>query len=254
MSDFANDTRSTRELFHAALKSDDDAAWDAISALHWRGTKEILERCLTLSQSKNAKERARAADILGQLGVPDRTYPNESFDALFDLLSDEDPKVVFAAIMGIQHLDRIRAAPHVLPYATHEDDKIRYAVAVALGGIENQDATATLLMLMKDRDAEVRNWATFGLGQQSEADSEEVRSALADRLTDDDPDVRYEAIIGLGRRRDGRALGFLETILRADPEDIFAREAAARLLGMNDSEQTATIDLLAALERINDKI
>lgn len=250
MSDLANDRRSTRELFDTALESDDDDAWAAVGALHWRGTKDILERCLTLSRSKNAKERARSADILGQLGIPDRTFPDESFDILLRLLKDDDPKVVFAAIMGIQNLDSIRAAPHVMPYVTHKDDNVRYAVAVALGSVENADATAALLILMKDQDVEVRDWATFGLGQQSEADSEEIRSALVDRLTDEDSDVRYEAIIGLARRRDKRALGFLESILRADPGDLFAREAAARLLGVNDSEETPTVKLISALERL----
>ncbi|MCJ8159892.1 HEAT repeat domain-containing protein [Sphingomonas sp. LaA6.9] len=249
MNSLANDPRSTPDLFRTALQSDSDHAWDAVAALHWRGSKEVLDRALALSSSENVSERARAADILGQLGIPERTFPNQCFDALLHLLSDDAQQVVFSAIFGIQHLDRVKAAPHVLPFANHQDDNIRYAAAFALGAVNTPDAIAALLMLMGDGDDEVRNWATFGVGQQSEADSEEIRAALAARLNDDDPDVRYEAICGLGRRRDGRAMGFLKTILHDDPDDTFAREAAAKLLGLDESRDTATSELLGALQR-----
>lgn len=62
--------------------------------------------------------------------------------------------------------------------------------------------------------------------------------------------LRYEAIIGLGRRRDRRALGFLKTMLHADPDDVFAREAAAKLLGLDESGERATGELLGALQRL----
>nr|WP_078462352.1 HEAT repeat domain-containing protein [Sphingomonas sp. NIC1] len=103
---------------------------------------------------------------------------------------------------------------------------------------------------MTDRDPEVRNWATFGIGQQSDADSDAIRHALKNQLCDADPDVRYEAIIGLGRRRDRRALGFLKTMLHDDPDDVFAREAAAKLLGINESGDRATDELLGSLQRL----
>lgn len=245
----ANDSRSIADLFRAVLQPDSDVAWEAVGALHWLGSKEVLDRALALSRSEDASKRARAADILGQLGIPERTFPDQCFDALLRLLSDETQTVVFAAIFAIQHLDRVRAAPHLIPFAVHQDDDIRYAVAVALGAVDTPEATATLLSLMEDRDAQVRSWATFGLGQQSDADSGEIRTALAARLNDDDPDVRYEAICGLGRRRDSRVLGFLKTMLHDDPDDVFAREAAAMLLGMDASGETATGDLLGALQR-----
>lgn len=245
-----DDHRSVSALFEAALQSDDDAAWNAVASLHWRGSKEVLDRAMLLANASDSKMRARAADILGQIGVPERTFPDQCFDAVLPLLSDETPAVVFAAIFALQHIDRLRAAPYVIPFASNLDDDIRYAVAFALAAVDTSDANMTLLLLMGDRDAEVRNWATFGLGQQSDADSDQIREALVAGLADDDSDVRYEAIIGLGRRRDRRALRFLKTMLHDDPEDIIAREAAAMLLGLESSDDRPTDKLLGALQRL----
>ena len=250
MTDLVNDARSTDELFRVALSLEGDAAWDAVAALHWRGTEEVLEKSIILSRSSDAKERARAADILGQLGIPDRTFPDQCFDNLLRLLSDKDVHVTSAAILGLQHLDRDQAAPFVLPYAEHADAKVRYAVAVTLGGVETPPAISALLTLSNDRDDEVRDWATFGLGQLSEEDSNEIRDALANNLADGDADVRYEAAIGLGRRQDSRAAKFIIDRLRADPEDLFAREAAAVLLNTNDGEKTPSSDLIHALKAL----
>lgn len=249
MTNPADDPRSITELFEAMFQADTDARWNAVAALHWRGSKEVLDRAALLAVSENPDERRLAADILGQIGVPDRTFPEECFSVVLRLLRDDNTNVVFDAIFALQHIDRSRAAAHIIPFANHGDDNIRYAVAFALGAVDTLQANETLLVLMGDRDSEVRNWATFGLGQQSEADTDEIRRALAERLTDDDPDARYEAVVGLGRRRDDRALVFLKTILHNDPDDVFAREAAAKLLGLDASGDMTTMQLLGALQR-----
>jgi HEAT repeat protein len=246
----ADDIRSVPELLHAALQADEVTAWDAVAALHWRGSSEVLDGALALLCSSNPTERGRAADILGQIGIPERTFPDQCFFAVRRLLDDENQRVVFDAIFALQHIDPSRAASYIIPFADHEWHEIRYAVAFALGAVDSGEAQSTLLSLMTDRDPEVRNWATFGLGQQSDADSDAIRQALASRLSDDDPDVRYEAVIGLGRRRDRRALGFLKTMLHSDPDDVFAREAAAKLLGFDESGERGTDELLGSLQRL----
>ena len=43
------DPRSTEDLIHLALtETDEDAAWDAITALHFRGNREVLDRQVTI--------------------------------------------------------------------------------------------------------------------------------------------------------------------------------------------------------------
>jgi HEAT repeat protein len=250
MSSLSNDPRTISELFDAAFHDDEDEAWDAVTALHWRGCRDVLSRAILLSQAGDPRARGRGADVLGQLGIPERTFPEEAFNAVLPLLADEYLSVVRSAIFALSHIDSQRAAPQICPLAGHKDDKIRYAVTVGLCAVDTQEANQTLLKLMKDRDADVRNWATFGIGQQSDCDSGEIRTALAEALWDDDADVRYEGVIGLGKRRDRRAIRYLKILLHTDPEDVFAREASTKLVGLDESEEVATIDLLAALHRL----
>ena len=79
---------------------------------------------------------------------------------------------------------------------------------------------------MCDDDPDVRDWATFGLGTQVATDSAEVRDALADRLADADEDVRREALVGLARRRDRRAVNTAMHVLADDDADGFALSGA----------------------------
>ena len=102
----ADDKRSVSQLFEVALRSEDeDLRWDAVAALHWRGSRDVFDRAAQLCQSRNAEKRALGADILGQLGVPDRTFPEESFDAIVRLLSDTSDEVLFCSIIALQHVD-----------------------------------------------------------------------------------------------------------------------------------------------------
>lgn len=244
MPDYADDMRTVSALFEAALQEDDEASQDAIGALHWRGTSEVLDKAVVLIHADAPTVRARGADILAQLGVPDRTFPSECFLAVLPMLADAAPSVVASAIFALAHIDRERAAPYVIAFARNDDRVVRHAVTFALGGVDTAEAIATLLALTTDGSALVRDWATFGLARLSDADTPQIRKALAARMTDDDQDVRYEAVIGLGRRRDGRAVEGLKAILQEEPDDLVACEAAA-LLGIASGGETATGDMLA---------
>jgi len=70
-------------------------------------------------------------------------------------------------------------------------------------------ALGTLLALMQDADDNVRDWATFGLGVLGDMDSQEIRDALCQRMSDPNRDVREESPVGSGKRKDQRALPVL---------------------------------------------
>lgn len=72
----------------------------------------------------------------------------------------------------------------------------------------------------------MRDWATFGLGQQCDLDTHEIREALVARLNDPDDDTRDEAIMGLARRKDARAIPAIERELRASEFGSLVLEAA----------------------------
>jgi hypothetical protein len=111
------DPRSTGELIRFALNEEDEhAAWEPVVVLHCRGTPEVLAAAESLCFSSACKERVLGANILGQLGVPDRAFPEECFRILIEMLGTErDPNVLEAIGVAFGHLDDKRAIPCSCP-------------------------------------------------------------------------------------------------------------------------------------------
>jgi HEAT repeat protein len=93
----------------------------------------------------------------------------------------------------------------------------------------NPRAIQTLIGLSTDEDSVVRDWATFGLGTLTDFDSPELRDALVARLNDAYADARFEAMVGLARRKDNRVLAPLLEALTANTVFILALEAAQEI-------------------------
>lgn len=215
-----DDPRTVEDLINAALTESEEAAWDAVCALQWRGTHEVLETACILCRSQCPQERCLGADILGQLGVEKRTLPQAAIKTLISLLDTEtDIEVLEAALVAVSHHDAPQAIPTVSRYAYHPEARIRHAAVLALTGYEDRTAIERIIALTQDANAHVRDWATFGLGTQLETDTPEIRNSLADRLDDPDADTRGEAFIGLARRGDRRVVPAL------------MRELTSRLVG-----------------------
>ncbi len=241
------------ELFAAAVgpgAADRKGDGDAMAALHRLGTREVLDLALEQLSSADPASRAGAAAILGQLGVPKRTFPRECVDALAALLGHEgDPGVLKAAILALGFLGAWDGLRRAVRFAGHADPKVRYAVAFALGGHAELEALTTLIALMEDEAAEVRSWATLGLAQGG-ADMPAIRDALRRRLDDDDEDSRFEALFGLARRRDPAAAAPLVEALREAPDDLALRQPACQLLGIDQAEDISADELVVRLERL----
>lgn len=202
------DPRSVEELFSALLAEhiEDPIAWDIVSALHFRGTREVLDRAAKLCRSSCIIERQYGAWVLGQVGVPERTFPQECVDVLLNRLEVEDnSRVVWNILIAFSHLQDPRTIESALRFLCHADPEIRYGVVHVLSKFEDDQAINGLIELSEDADVQVRDWATAGLGWMK-TDSQEIRDALARRLTDADHDTRLEAISGLAQRGDRRIL------------------------------------------------
>lgn len=248
------DSRSTEELIEVALRElregieskganqvvplamdiagyeGENKPSDALAALQSRGTREVFKAAVRLTESPTPTKRELGATILGQNLVEDKSFPEEKFDVLFGLLeNDKHPDVLSAVCYALGHLGEPRAIEPVARLKNHPAADVRLGVVHGLLSHEDPAAVAALIELSADEDDDVRDWATFGLGSSLEADTPEIREALAARLDDSYDDVRLEAIAGLGTRGDTRALEPLRHELEAGWDDISALEAAITL-------------------------
>jgi HEAT repeat protein len=120
---------------------------------------------------------------------------------------------------------------------------VRFAVVFALAGYEDEFAIKTKIEMSSDKDELVRDWATCGLGG-IDVDTPEIRAALLARVADADEITRGEALVGLARRKDQRAIKplikELERYYEAEHGD-YSVEAA---------EEFADVRLLPVLMRL----
>jgi HEAT repeat protein len=222
------DPRSTQELISIVLTgADEDTAWEAVTLLHWRGTREVFDAARQLCASECPKERVLGADILGQLGIPERSFPDEALAILTRLLlGDRESEVLSSAAIACGHLHDARAVGALVKLKNHPNEDVRYAIVFGLLGHPDRRAVRALIKLSADPDADVRDWATFGLGQQIDTNTREVREALYARIDDEDDDTRAEALMGLARRHDERVIEPLIEELGSDTVTILVVEAA----------------------------
>jgi len=187
----------------------DEPAWEAIGKLQRTGSRAVLEMCAARCVSLDPRERRVAAAVLGQLGVRDRqasiVFCEERFQALHALLLAEvagpaDARVLAAACIALGHLHETRVISPLAALRAHPEPDVRLAVALGVSGHDTDEAVSALMALSADTEPHVRDWATFGLGQQIDRDTPAIRAALAARLTDPDPDTRKEAFTGLAAR------------------------------------------------------
>jgi HEAT repeat protein len=140
---------------------------------------------------------------------------------------EEDNRVLCAILVALSHHQAPEAIGPVARFRHHADDEVRLGVVFALKGYGDLEAEAVLIELTRDGDSDVRDWATFALGTLHETDKPAIREALADRLADADVDTRCEALVGLARRRDQRALPSLHRELSGESVSPLAIEAAS---------------------------
>lgn len=215
------DPRSTDAIIASMLANPDrdrdsyehDTYWSNVGVICHRHTREVLEASIRLCVSANSTEQQLGCDILGRLGQPDHPFRDESFEPISSVLDQAtDAETRECALYGLGHLRDQRAVPILLDYRRHPDERFRSAVAWALPFFQDAaEVIPALIELSNDEDVDVRDWTTFGLGSQMEADSPALRAALWRRTNDPEAIVRAEALSGLAQRKDP---GTLEALLR----------------------------------------
>jgi HEAT repeat protein len=255
-------TLEVESLFARTVVGDYESkdAWDAVRTLSLNGSREIFELAKAWCSSEDPRKRRRAANILcqlrrGTLPRPEFLFRGESYVLLTNMLAKEqDLKVLDSTICGLGHLGNELAIPLVLPYQDHAQRNIRLAVSFALGCFPDDSRSVEgLLKLTADPEADIRDWSIFALGVLGTTDSTAIREALLRCLEDTDEEVREEAAVGLGKRRDKRLIPALQNMLEEPGLKVRVAEAAAALLGMDqDPPDWTAADYRAALAKIGE--
>jgi HEAT repeat protein len=152
-----------------------------------------------------------AADVLGAVACVDPTSASAIADTLIPRLHVEhDASVLDSVITALGHAGDSRARAGVVKHADHPDERVRLAVAWSLPSLGlDEGSLAAMRRLSSDPEAQVRDWATFGLAE-SDARDAATTEALAARSADPHDDTRAEAILGLARRHDPGARRLIE--------------------------------------------
>ena len=181
----------------------------------------MLDAARELSQQDDPRARAAAAYVLGQLGLPERTFPADSAAALEALEArEEDPDVLATIASAFGHLGSPHGIETLLRLRRHDDARVREGATDALAGRDEEGVFDALVELTADPEAAIRDWATFALGTLSPRNTEVLRDALAARLDDTNDDTRIEAVHGLALRGDTRALdAVLDLLGEVGPHD-----------------------------------
>jgi len=159
-----NDPRPTGELIDLALtESDEDKRWDLVDILHKRATEEVFEIAIGLCQSTEGKKRTLGADVLNQLGQPDRIHEEDCKNTLLGMLQGEhENDVLDSTLCALGHHQlTAEELKSFMSFKTHSNTDIRQAVASGLWQYSSIAAIQTVIELMSDEDAQVRDWATL---------------------------------------------------------------------------------------------
>nr|WP_255665850.1 HEAT repeat domain-containing protein [Haladaptatus sp. DYF46] len=194
-----------------------------------------------LTESSNDTVRQRAAEILGDLDVPD----DEVVDSLttaaqgdsngavraaaIDALDQREAvEQLIAAIVGEEvHGSRAEwaRAEELTDALTSPQPELRMAAANVLGRIGSRSATENLIRQLSDEDPRVRARVARALGR---LEDKRAVSHLAERRTDEEVDVRRETAEALGRMQGEEALSVLLGMLD-DPAEAVRRITAGSL-------------------------
>lgn len=209
---------------------DDERRYEALAAYVLEEPSRARHVATAACDDPSPERRAIAVDVLGQVTTVDRGAAAAVARLLLDRLEQEqDAHVLASLVAALGHAAQPVGLPSVLRLAGHPDAQVRAAVAFALPSLGLDDpALAALRALTADPNDEVRDWATFALAESDAKDVATV-AALAARTDDQDDDTRAEAIYGLARRHDQRAMALIQGELDRPSHGKLIEDARDRL-------------------------
>jgi HEAT repeat protein len=163
---------------------------------------------------------------------PSARVPSDERSAI-SRARQRDPAAVETRFQRALPTERASVVEMVVRHLSDPDPRLREACAWMLHVMRPEDgslsapAVTALVLLARDEDDDVRDWALFGLGRGGgvQTDTAAVREAFAENATHPNPRVQREAIEGLAQLGDHDALARALEHFDVDPETV---EAAVR--------------------------
>ena len=195
---------SNEEIFTRLLKNKSKTNyWNFISELRQRKTEDIFEKSISLTKSENINEKNIGINVLAQFGFP-RKHKRRILKTFFNLLKTEKDKNIISSIFyGIGHNNENlseKQIEQICIFKNHKSINVKFSLISAILSIEQNQAIETLIQLSNDKNSDIRDWATFGIGTQIDVNNENIQKALWNRINDKDIDTKNEAIVGLAKR------------------------------------------------------
>jgi HEAT repeat protein len=211
------DERAAEPLVTMLDDSSESVRDSAISALVMTGAPAVPALLASLESSEAAVLEA-SASVLGQIGDTRAVRP------LFALLNNDERSVRMAAAHALSSFGG-RVFNALAAALEGEDERIREAVAVALGEIGDERAVKPLLDALKsskDRNAQLA--AARALGSIGRSGIDTLIAELGNVFWD----VRFAAATALGETGDERAIQPLQAVL--NDQERAVRTAAGKSL------------------------
>lgn len=197
-----------------ALKEDPEAYWAAVREVRQREAEAVFAALSPFASSEEPLLRQLVPDVLrGMPALIEKTV------ALFKQMSatEEDAGVLEAIAGAFTELRHASVVELLLPLTKHELPELRLSAMQGLVQALEQ-VMDRFIELAADSAPEVRNWALFALSALVEVRPQHVgalREVFVRHMHDPHAEAQAEAVLGLARCSDRRALDPVAVGLRA---------------------------------------
>ena len=234
------DARTLEELGSTLREGDEEEILYALALLEHNPPEELLDDLKRLLRHTSGRVRARALDLLFDVGGEELVADVEP------LLEDSALDVRVEAINYICRFSSMPAGDRMDVFLRDEDDEVRTAAMACLirhGNEEQVDlGRASARGLAADPEPAFRRDAARILGELEEVD-EESEPLLLELLRDEDEEVRHEAMRAAGRTGSEGAVPILLDVLETPPD---RGEALAALHRYGSEIHDMVLDHVAA--------
>jgi periplasmic divalent cation tolerance protein len=198
----------------------------------WQGKLERAGECLLLIKTTRANAKALAATVkaLHSYQVPEVIFlPVTAGERRYIQWVRDSVKKLALGALTLLATATARADPvdQWIRQLSHPEEEMRAEAAERLAAIGGPRAEKQFREMLDSANPEHRQMAVVGLLQLSDAEADLQRVRL--RLKDENPTVRWSAVLALGQTGRPEVAPWLEEVEKSDPSDS-VREAAAEAL------------------------